>query len=108
MNIQGELRSEATPETIDQPVTLLEALSHECDFLRGLIKNLEFEKKELYAALSDLSFECDGVVYVKAPTRETYNRTFAVVKKYRLPSVSTEVLLEPTRGGPQMSAPSEQ
>ena len=56
----------------------------------------------------ELVTEVDGVVYVKAPTRETYNRTFAVVKKYRLPSVSTEVLLEPTRGGPQMSAPSEQ
>ena len=38
---------------------------------------------ELAKALGDLSFECDGVVGVQAPTSETYNRTFAIYQKYR-------------------------
>lgn len=37
----------------------------------------------LLKALEDLSFECDGVTRVVAPSRETYNRTFAVLRKIR-------------------------
>ena len=39
------------------------------------------EAVELWNALQDLLFECDGVTYVKAPSRETYNRTFALLQK---------------------------
>jgi hypothetical protein len=38
---------------------------------------------DLLQALADLSFECDGVTRTEAPSRETYNRTFAVLQKYR-------------------------
>lgn len=45
-----------------------------------LLKMQHAESVELYNALSDLSFECDGVTCVLPPSRETYNRTFMVLK----------------------------
>lgn len=45
-----------------------------------LLKLQHAESVELYNALSDLSFECDGVFCVLPPSRETYNRTFMVLK----------------------------
>lgn len=45
-----------------------------------LLKMQHAESVELYNALSDLSFECDGVMCVLPPSRETYNRTFMVLK----------------------------
>lgn len=39
------------------------------------------EAVELWNALKDLSFECDGVTRCIAPSRETYNRTFAVLRR---------------------------
>lgn len=41
------------------------------------------ERYQLLKALEDLSFECDGVTCVVAPSRKTYNRTFAVLRKIR-------------------------
>lgn len=41
-------------------------------------------------ALGDLSFECDGIDRTKAPSRETYNRTFDVLQQCR------ETLVSPT------------
>lgn len=38
---------------------------------------------DLLQALADLSFECDGVTCTLPPSRETYNRTFEVLQKYR-------------------------
>jgi predicted nucleic acid-binding Zn-ribbon protein len=44
------------------------------------IERLQRRVIELEKALEDLSFECDGVTQTVAPSRETYNRTFAVLK----------------------------
>lgn len=48
-----------------------------------LIKMHHADAMELWKALNDLSFECDGVTSTVAPTRETYNRTFSVMQKHR-------------------------
>lgn len=39
--------------------------------------------RELIQALEDLSFECYGFVSTRAPSAETYNRTFDVLEKHR-------------------------
>jgi hypothetical protein len=39
--------------------------------------------KELAKALEDLSFECFAIFHTVAPSVETYNRTFEVLKKVR-------------------------
>ena len=42
------------------------------------LKTLVGTSKELWKALDQLVFECDGVVQTQAPTRETYNRAFSL------------------------------
>jgi hypothetical protein len=39
--------------------------------------------KEMAEALDDLVFECDGVFNTRKPSRETYNKAFYVLQKYR-------------------------
>lgn len=48
------------------------------------------ESVELWNALKDLSFECDGVTCTVAPSRETYNRTFRLLQQK--PHLSPEAL----------------
>lgn len=51
--------------------------------LHGLLKLHHSDAMELWAALKDLSFECDGVISrCNAPSVKTYNRTFAVLQKH--------------------------
>ncbi len=51
--------------------------------IRDRIKELEQALEETWGALNDLSFECDGVVEVNRPSRETYNRTFEIMVKHK-------------------------
>lgn len=39
--------------------------------------------KEMAEALGDLVFECDGIFDTRKPSRETYNKAFYVLQKYR-------------------------
>lgn len=39
--------------------------------------------KEMAEALDDLVFECDGIFDTRKPSRETYNKAFYVLQKYR-------------------------
>ena len=39
--------------------------------------------KEVAEALGDLVFECDGIFDTRKPSRETYNKAFYVLQKYR-------------------------
>ncbi len=58
--------------------------------LHEMLKMQHAESVELWNALKDLSFECDGVMCVLPPSRETYNRTFAVLQSK--PHLSPEAL----------------
>lgn len=46
------------------------------------VERLKEDARELWAALNALSFECDGVISTSPPSRETYNRTFAVMQRH--------------------------
>ena len=39
--------------------------------------------KEVVEALGDLVFECDGIFDTRKPSRETYNKAFYVLQRYR-------------------------
>ena len=39
--------------------------------------------KEVVEALGVLVFECDGIFDTRKPSRETYNKAFYVLQKYR-------------------------
>ncbi len=74
----------AQPAPVPVPPEVLSALEEaRADSARRhqLLIIQHAEAVELWNALKDLSFECDGVTRVQAPSRETYNRTFALLRK---------------------------
>ena len=77
----------ATPQQA-QPTPAVQPLQSQLDEARAdadrrhqLLIIQHAEAVELWNALKDLSFECDGVTRCIAPSRETYNRTFAVLRR---------------------------
>ncbi len=60
-----------------------EALVKDCERRHRLIQLHHADAMELWKALNDMSFESDGVTCVLPPSRETYNRTFAIMQKHR-------------------------
>lgn len=58
-----------------------EALRKDSERRHQLLILQHAESVELWNALKDLSFECDGVTRTEAPSRDTYNKTFAVLQR---------------------------
>lgn len=59
-----------------------ESLRAELAALQSERNRVVLEAGFLWHALKDLSFDCDGVTCTVAPTRGTYNDTFAVIQAF--------------------------